>query len=50
VHLALGRSYTFIGGQNESSIHWDIVKDLRTRGRMYADGRLVQEDGRWIGV
>src|SRR6185437_7688809 len=43
VHLALGRSYTFIGGTNESSIHWDIVKDLRTTGRMYVDGRLVQE-------
>jgi aminopeptidase len=50
IHLALGRSYTFIGGTNESSIHWDIVKDLRTGGRMYADGRLVQEAGRWLGV
>jgi aminopeptidase len=48
VHLALGRSYTFIGGTNESSIHWDIVKDLRTSGRMYVDGRLVQEAGRWL--
>jgi aminopeptidase len=50
IHLALGRSYTFIGGTNESSIHWDIVKDLRTTGRMYVDGRLVQEAGRWLGV
>jgi aminopeptidase len=48
IHLALGRSYTFIGGTNESSIHWDIVKDLRTSGRMYVDGRLVQEAGRWL--
>ena len=47
VHLALGRSYTFIGGTNESSIHWDIVKDLRTTGRMHVDGRLVQEAGGW---
>jgi aminopeptidase len=50
IHLALGRSYTFIGGTNESSIHWDIVKDLRTTGRIYVDGRLVQEAGRWVGV
>ena len=50
IHLALGRSYTFIGGTNESSIHWDIVKDLRATGRMYVDGRLVQEAGRWLGV
>jgi aminopeptidase len=48
VHLALGKSYTFIGGTNESSIHWDIVKDLRTAGRIYVDGRLVQEAGRWL--
>jgi aminopeptidase len=48
IHLALGRSYTFIGGTNESSIHWDIVKDLRTTGRMSVDGRLVQENGTWL--
>jgi aminopeptidase len=50
IHLALGRSYTFIGGTNESAIHWDIVKDLRTSGRISVDGRLVQEAGRWLGV
>ena len=50
IHLALGRSYTFIGGKNESSIHWDIVKDLRTGGHLYVDGRLVQEAGRWLDV
>jgi aminopeptidase len=48
VHLAVGNSYTFNGGQNESSIHWDIVKDLRNGGQLYADGRLVQENGRWL--
>jgi aminopeptidase len=47
VHLALGNSYTFTGGTNTSAIHWDIVKDLRRGGRLYADGRLVQEDGAW---
>ena len=48
VHLALGKSYTFIGGMNESAIHWDIVKDLRSTGRIHVDGRLVQEAGRWL--
>jgi aminopeptidase len=47
VHLALGNSYTFTGGRNRSAIHWDIVKDLRGGGRLYLDGRLVQENGRW---
>lgn len=47
VHLAVGNSYTFNGGQNVSSIHWDMVKDLRRGGQLYADGRLVQENGGW---
>jgi aminopeptidase len=47
VHLALGNSYTFTGGRNTSAIHWDIVKDLRGDGRIFVDGRLVQENGRW---
>ncbi|HET7648001.1 MAG TPA: aminopeptidase [Gaiellaceae bacterium] len=48
IHLAVGSSYTFIGGRNKSSIHWDIVKDLRSEGRIHVDGRLVQENGRWL--
>ena len=47
VHLAIGNSYSFNGGTNESAIHWDMVKDLRSEGRIYADGRLVQENGSW---
>jgi aminopeptidase len=48
VHLAVGNSYTFNGGANESAIHWDIVKDLRPGGSLYADGRLVQQNGSWL--
>jgi len=48
VHLAVGSSYTFTGGTNKSAIHWDIVKDLRYGGALYADGRLVQENGDWL--
>jgi aminopeptidase len=48
IHLALGNSYTSNGGTNRSAIHWDIVKDLRPGGKLYADGTLVQEDGRWL--
>ena len=47
IHLAVGNSYGFTGGKNASAIHWDIVKDLRTDGRIYVDGRLVQENGAW---
>jgi aminopeptidase len=48
VHLALGHSYTVSGGTNVSSIHWDIVKDLHREGRIEVDGRVVQENGRWL--
>ena len=48
VHLAVGNSYTFTGGTNTSAIHLDIVKDLRTDGELYADGKLVQKDGAWV--
>ncbi len=48
VHIALGQSYTKVGGLNTSSIHWDIVKDLRQGGRIELDGELVQENGVWL--
>ena len=48
VHLALGNGIHDIGGTNVSSVHWDIVKDLRPGGRIELDGELVQEDGRWL--
>jgi aminopeptidase len=48
VHLALGNSYSFNGGTNESAIHWDIVKDLRRGGEIHAGGRLVQANGDWV--
>jgi aminopeptidase len=48
VHLALGRSYSHIGGQNVSALHWDLIKDLRTEGTIELDDEVVQENGRWL--
>ncbi|HVF02203.1 MAG TPA: aminopeptidase [Rubrobacteraceae bacterium] len=45
VHLAVGRSYEKTGGKNESSVHWDLICDLREGGELYADGELIQRDG-----
>ena len=47
IHLAVGTSFPQIGGLNRSGIHWDMVKDLRTGGRIELDGVVVQEDGEW---
>lgn len=50
VHLALGRSYPQTGGLNESSIHWDLIKDLRSGGRLSLDGEPFIEEGHFVGV
>jgi aminopeptidase len=47
-HLAVGASYPETGGLNESSLHWDMVCDLRGGGEIYADGDLIHKDGRWV--
>jgi aminopeptidase len=48
VHLALGRSYPETGGTNESAIHWDMISDLRTGGRITADGTPILIDGQLL--
>ncbi len=45
VHLAIGRSYEATGGKNDSSVHWDLICDLREGGELYADGELIEKDG-----
>lgn len=47
MHMALGSAYLKTGGRNMSSIHWDMVKDMR-RGRVYADKDLIYENGKFI--
>lgn len=49
IHMALGRAYKDKrgGGENESAIHWDIVKDMRLPGSVLTiDGKTVLEDGK----
>ncbi len=48
VHLALGNGYSETLSKNESAIHWDMVKDLRTEGELYFDEKLVQKNGEWM--
>lgn len=48
VHIALGRAYAECGGTNDSAVHWDLVKDLRSEGRILLDGNVVFENGQWL--
>lgn len=46
VHIALGRAYPECNGVNNSSLHWDIVKDLRvSSGSMRIDSEWLIRDG-----
>ena len=51
VHIALGRAYPECGGVNESSLHWDIVKDLRTPSGSLSVGQVeIIRSGQPVGV
>ena len=45
MHIAMGRPYD---GSYYSSIHWDIIKDLRKDSCVYMDGRLIFKDGAFL--
>jgi aminopeptidase len=48
IHLAIGSAYPESGGKNESGIHHDMLVDLRKEGRIYADDRLIFENGKFV--
>jgi aminopeptidase len=48
MHMALGNGIVQSGSVNKSSIHWDMLKDMKDGGRMYADGELFYENGKVI--
>jgi aminopeptidase len=51
IHTALGNSYPETGGRNHSSLHWDLVCDLRPDaggGEVWVDDMLFLKDGKLI--
>jgi aminopeptidase len=48
IHLALGSGYPETGSKNKSSLHWDMVCDLRKNGELYADNELIYKNGRFL--
>ena len=45
VHMALGRPYD---NAYYSSIHWDIIKDMRSGGTVEIDGNVIYKDGKFL--
>ncbi|MEK7257200.1 MAG: aminopeptidase [Bacteroidota bacterium] len=48
VHLAIGQSYLQTGGKNQSSIHWDMIADMKNGGEIFADGEKIYENGKFL--
>lgn len=47
VHMAVGQGYGETGSVNNSSVHWDMICDMRTGGEIVVDGELLYKDGKF---
>jgi aminopeptidase len=47
-HMAVGAALPETGSKNESSIHWDMVCDLRQGGEIRVDGEVIHRDGDFV--
>jgi len=47
-HMALGAGYPETGSHNKSSIHWDMICDLRTDSEIVVDGDLFYKNGEFV--
>jgi aminopeptidase len=48
IHMAIGQSYLQTGGKNQSTVHWDMISDMKKGGEIIADGRVIYRDGYFI--
>ncbi|RPJ00434.1 MAG: aminopeptidase [Chloroflexi bacterium] len=48
VHMAVGQGYRETGSVNNSSVHWDMICDMRTGGEILVDGELFYKGGEFV--
>ena len=48
IHMACGASYPETGGKNVSGLHWDLIKNMKNGGKIFADDKLIYENGKFI--
>ena len=49
VHLALGAGYPESGSKNQSSVHWDLLKDMKdSEAKIILDGEVIYQAGKWL--
>jgi aminopeptidase len=47
-HMAVGAGFPESGSKNESSVHWDMICDLRQGGEIWVDDELLYKDGKFV--
>jgi aminopeptidase len=47
-HMALGAGYPETGSKNKSSIHWDMICDLRKDSEILADSQPFYKNGKFV--
>lgn len=50
IHIAVGSGYPETGSKNKSSLHWDMMCDLRKNGEVYADDELIYKKGKFLSL
>ena len=48
IHMALGRGYPETGSHNESSIHWDMLCDMKHDSEIVVDGEPFYKNGQFV--
>jgi aminopeptidase len=48
IHMALGLGFPNTGSLNQSSIHWDMVHNMKNGGEIRIDGDLFYQNGRFM--
>jgi aminopeptidase len=46
IHMAIGQSYKQTGGLNQSTVHWDMIADMK-QGEIIADGVCIYKNGKF---
>ena len=48
IHMAVGASYPETGGKNVSGLHWDMIKNMKNGGKIFADDILIYQNGKFL--
>ena len=46
--MAIGAGYPDTGSVNKSSVHWDMICDMRQDSTIHVDGELFYKDGQFV--